>query len=125
MGVGTSPYHMHRRKELYGEDASEFRPERWLTGELENIGVGYMPFHYGPRTCLGSKCTVSRGVTRPADDCAEEFALTEAAYAIVCMIQAYPNIRLPPEITPEPVGQEKQILTIVVCSAEGCKVLLD
>lgn len=46
---------MHRSKEIYGEDANEFRPERWKGPELKNIGFGFMPFHGGPRLCLGSK----------------------------------------------------------------------
>jgi cytochrome P450 len=54
-GVGVSVYHMHRSKTLFGEDADCFRPERWLTDELDKIGWGFMPFHNGPRICLGSK----------------------------------------------------------------------
>jgi hypothetical protein len=54
----------------------------------------------------------------------EDFALTEASYGIVRILQNFPNIRLPPGLPTEPTGQEKQSLTIVVASAEGCKVLL-
>ncbi|KAL8696275.1 MAG: hypothetical protein Q9224_002882 [Gallowayella concinna] len=54
-GVGYSVYHMHRQKSLYGDDANEFRPERWGGSELSRIGWGFMPFHGGPRTCLGSE----------------------------------------------------------------------
>ncbi len=54
-GIGWSTYHMHRRKEIYGEDAEAFRPERWETDELANVGWGFMPFHGGPRMCLGSE----------------------------------------------------------------------
>ncbi len=55
-GVGYSVYHMHRQKSLYGDDAAEFRPERWEGSELDKkIGWGFMPFHGGPRICLGSK----------------------------------------------------------------------
>ncbi|KAL8825522.1 MAG: hypothetical protein Q9170_007757 [Blastenia crenularia] len=54
-GLGYSVYHMHRSKGLYGEDANEFRPERWEGSELEHISWGFMPFHGGPRICLGSK----------------------------------------------------------------------
>ena len=36
--VGTSAWVIHRNREIYGEDADEFRPERWLekgkTGDL-------------------------------------------------------------------------------------------
>jgi len=55
VGVGFLPYYMHRRKDLYGEDAMEFRPERWEGPKLANIGYGYVPFHGGPRVCLGSQ----------------------------------------------------------------------
>ncbi|KAL9601248.1 MAG: hypothetical protein Q9219_002653 [cf. Caloplaca sp. 3 TL-2023] len=54
-GVGYSVYHMHRSKSLYGPDANDFRPERWEGAELEHVGWGFMPFHGGPRLCLGSK----------------------------------------------------------------------
>ncbi|KAK5106304.1 hypothetical protein LTS08_000422 [Lithohypha guttulata] len=107
-GIGYSTYHMHRRKEYYGEDAEDFRPERWLTDELVNIGSAYVPFHSGPRICLG-----------------KDFAFTESSYAIARFVQAYPNLRLPEGTKVVPVGQEPQNLTIVVSSAEGCKVSLD
>ncbi|OCK99714.1 cytochrome P450 [Cenococcum geophilum 1.58] len=108
LGIGFSPYHMHRSKEIYGEDANEFRPERWEGQELKNIGWGFMPFHGGPRICLG-----------------KDFALTEASYGIVRILQTFPNLRLAPDLPKESTGKEKQTLTIVVASAEGCKVLLD
>ena len=54
----------------------------------------------------------------------EDFALTEASYGIVRILQTFPSLRLPPGVAVEPTGQEKQSLTIVMSSAEGCKVLL-
>ncbi|KUJ13716.1 cytochrome P450 [Mollisia scopiformis] len=106
-GIGFSPYHMHRSKDIYGEDANEFRPERWEGPQLKNIGFGFMPFHGGPRLCLG-----------------KDFALTEASYGIVRILQTFPNLRLGPDEPKVQSGQEKQTLTIVVASADGCKVLL-
>ena len=55
LNVGFVAYYMHRRKDLYGEDAMEFRPERWEGPGLRDIGWAYLPFHGGPRVCLGSK----------------------------------------------------------------------
>jgi cytochrome P450 len=46
---------MHRKIEIYGEDANQFRPERWESPELKHVGFGFMPFHGGPRLCLGSE----------------------------------------------------------------------
>lgn len=46
--VMWSLWAMHRRTDLYGEDAEEFRPERWLDeGEKKGLRVGweYMPFN--------------------------------------------------------------------------------
>ena len=48
----------------------------------------------------------------------------EASCGIVRILQAFPNLRLPPGVAKEPTGQEKQALTIVIASADGCKVLL-
>jgi hypothetical protein len=54
--VGYSIYHMHRMANLYGKNAHEFHPERWENTDLEKkVGWGFMPFHGGPRICLGSK----------------------------------------------------------------------
>jgi hypothetical protein len=52
--VQYSVYQLHRRKDIYGEDAEQFRPERW--GE-QKVGRGwdYLPFNGGPRICLGRK----------------------------------------------------------------------
>ncbi|KAL8712637.1 MAG: hypothetical protein Q9220_003168 [cf. Caloplaca sp. 1 TL-2023] len=55
----------------------------------------------------------------------KDFALMEASYTIIRVIQAFPNLRLPPGEPQYPTGQERQSLTIVVSSAEGCRVLLD
>ncbi|SPO05308.1 related to cytochrome P450 alkane hydroxylase [Cephalotrichum gorgonifer] len=109
-GVGWSTYHMHRLESVYGPDARVFRPDRWEDGELvrkAGLGAGFLDFHGGPRVCLG-----------------KDYAIMEASYAAVRILQTYPNIRLPPDIPNEPVGAERQNLTIVLSSAEGAKVLL-
>lgn len=98
---------MHRRKDIYGPDAHEFRPERWAPEEglrpgwyvdsrpcvkpyfraescpLSNLKIsianlsnrGYLPFGGGPRICLG-----------------QQFALTEASYTIVRILQEFARI---------------------------------
>jgi cytochrome P450 len=60
---------MHRRKDIYGEDALEFKPERW--NDLR-MGWDYLPFNGGPRICVG-----------------QQFALTEASYTIVRLVQEF------------------------------------
>lgn len=48
----------------------------------------------------------------------------EASCGIIRIVQTFPIIRLPPDYPSQPTGQEKQALTLVVASADGCKVLL-
>ena len=43
---------MHRRKDLWGEDANNFRPDRWIS---RKAGWEYLPFNGGPRVCLGKQ----------------------------------------------------------------------
>ncbi|KAL8647228.1 MAG: hypothetical protein Q9226_006518 [Calogaya cf. arnoldii] len=102
-GIVLVPYYMHRRKDIYGEDAMDFRPERWEGPELDDIGWAYMPFHGGPRLCLG-----------------KDFTLMEASCLIVRILQQFPNIRLPPGHAVVPTGEEKQELTVFLRSADGC-----
>lgn len=51
-----------------------------------------------------------------------DFALTEAAYTIVRLIQSFQTIKLPEDENPELVGVEKQVMTLVISIKEGCKV---
>jgi len=48
--LGYSVYVMQRRHDIWGEDADEFRPERW---EGRKLGWEFVPFSGGPRVCLG------------------------------------------------------------------------
>ncbi len=51
-----------------------------------------------------------------------DFALTEAAYTVIRLLQQFPNLCLPVDSKIEVVGVEKQTLTLVVLSTEGCMV---
>ncbi|KAF2724194.1 cytochrome P450 [Polychaeton citri CBS 116435] len=70
---GTSIYvdiHvMHRRKDIWGDDVEEWKPERF---EGRKSGWEYLPFGGGPRICLG-----------------QQFALIEASYVLIRLLQKY------------------------------------
>ncbi|KAL0937393.1 cytochrome p450 52e1 [Colletotrichum truncatum] len=70
--VRWSTFAIHRRKDLYGEDADEFRPERW---ENRRPGWEYLPFSGGPRICIG-----------------QQFALTQMSYFVVRIFQTFKSI---------------------------------
>ncbi|KAJ4147572.1 hypothetical protein LMH87_002084 [Akanthomyces muscarius] len=79
---------MHHRKDLWGDDAHEFAPERWVD---RKHGWEYLPFNGGPRICLG-----------------QQFALTEAAYVVVRTLQRYGKIE---NMDPETVTKHQYALT--------------
>ena len=60
-----------------------------------------------------------------ANNVTEDFALMEASYAVIRILQAYPNIRLAPGVPNEPVGAERQTYTIGITPADGVHVLLE
>lgn len=121
---------MHRREAIYGADANSFRPSRWEDGKLaQEAGFGFLDFHGGPRVCLGSKsavllCLIETVLLTMVVFVTEDYALMESSYATIRILQRYPDIRLPPNEPNEPLGAEKQNLSIVLTNADGVKVLL-
>jgi len=65
-------YQIHRRKDIWGEDADEFRPERW---DGRKIDWSFVPFSGGPRICLG-----------------QQYAITEASFMLVRLMQHFDAI---------------------------------
>lgn len=51
-----SAYTMHTSTEIWGPDAEEFNPERWLDGKAAGMEAFLAPFSKGSRICIGIKC---------------------------------------------------------------------
>ncbi|KAF2097814.1 cytochrome P450 [Rhizodiscina lignyota] len=68
--VGWNTYALHRRADIWGDDAHEFHPERWKAPFLPYYE--YLPFSGGPRRCLG-----------------QEFAILETSYVTVRLLQEF------------------------------------
>ena len=140
---------MHRLKELWGDDAEDFRPERWVG---RKPGWEYLPFNGGPRICLGREYSIStsnapnlpslsnprllvvlRGhatsdslpheplaMAQMADFCpTEQFALTEASYVLVRLLQRFDGIE-----NLDHVKTATHNLTLTSCPGNGVKVRL-
>ncbi|KAK3687417.1 cytochrome P450 [Podospora appendiculata] len=97
--VTIVPYTMHRRRDLFGEDAAEFRPERW---EGKKVDWGYVPFSGGPRACLG-----------------KEYALAEAGYLTVRLLQRFDRVEPVDDLIDMP-----QKVTVTLQPSKGVNVRL-
>lgn len=73
--VAYNVYAMQRNKQVFGQDADEFIPERWFKEDVKTFGWAYLPFNGGPRICLG-----------------QQFALTEASYVIARLCMTFSEI---------------------------------
>ncbi|KAF2099785.1 cytochrome P450 [Rhizodiscina lignyota] len=95
--VNMMMYAMHRRKDIWGEDALEFKPERW---ESRKLDWAFVPFSGGPRICLG-----------------QQFALTEAAYLTVRILQTFDKIEWA-----GPAGKPRKGLGLTLFPRDGVRV---
>jgi cytochrome P450 len=70
--VGISPISQNRDRDIFGEDANEFRPERWLENRDK---AGYMDTCLmtfggsGPRMCVGKNIALVRWTAEPFMNC--------------------------------------------------------
>ncbi|KNG89322.1 cytochrome P450 52A12 [Aspergillus nomiae NRRL 13137] len=97
-----SVFSMHRRTDYYGEDAETFRPERWE--EDGRHGWEYLPFNGGPRICLGRKLDAYfQGLDHKIDTSTEQYALTEASYTLVRLMQHFDAVENADPLLVEPV----------------------
>jgi cytochrome P450 len=71
-----APWAINKSEALWGPDANEFNPERWMGEGMSNTGgsksnYSYLTFLHGPRSCIGQafakaemKCLVAAVVGR-------------------------------------------------------------
>ncbi|EJC97640.1 cytochrome P450 monooxygenase [Fomitiporia mediterranea MF3/22] len=51
--LSVPTYTIHRDKEVWGEDADTFRPERWFEGDKSTMQKVFNAYSYGLRACAG------------------------------------------------------------------------
>ena len=95
--VAWHMYSMQRRRDLFGLDADVFRPERWLEPGFRP-GWAFVPFSGGPRVCIG-----------------EYFALTEAMYVVVRLVQGF-------EVERREEGAWREKFSLTCTGLGGCRV---
>jgi hypothetical protein len=53
-----------------------------------------------------------------------DFALAQAAYTVAVLVQEFPTMRIPAGEVVQRTGMEKQVTTLTVSIASGCKVVM-
>ena len=99
-GLRTSFYALHRRKDIYGEDADHFKPERWASWHPPHWA--YLPFGGGPRVCPG-----------------QQLGVTQVSYTVVRFLQVFRGIE-----NRDPVTEFVERYKITTESRNGAKVYL-
>ncbi|KDN35429.1 hypothetical protein RSAG8_11567, partial [Rhizoctonia solani AG-8 WAC10335] len=51
--VISVPSYTTNRSSVWGNDAEEFRPERWMDDHAGSFNKYFVPFSFGPRACVG------------------------------------------------------------------------
>ncbi|RAL10373.1 cytochrome P450 [Aspergillus homomorphus CBS 101889] len=70
--VHVATYALHRRRDLWGDEAEEFDPDRWIH---QKQNWKFIPFLGGPRNCIGM-----------------DLAINEATYVLIRLAQEFGSI---------------------------------
>ncbi|KAG9046265.1 hypothetical protein FS837_004762 [Tulasnella sp. UAMH 9824] len=93
---------IQRRKDLWGDDAEEYNPERWIDPErarkIASDPFMFLPFNGGPRICLG-QVSYLPSPSPPLDTnvlffLMKQFAYNEASFVLVRILQKFSRITL-------------------------------
>jgi hypothetical protein len=89
-------YVCHQRQDIWGEDAAQFRPERW---EGRKKDYSFIPFIGGPHVCIGRKynavqITQAKGVNNLTIKL-EQFALTQGALLLTKFLMLFDAMEAP------------------------------
>ncbi|KAG0326203.1 hypothetical protein BGZ99_009910 [Dissophora globulifera] len=60
--IAWSSWAMGRDTSIWGPDATNYKPARWMTGEKPSPAK-FVAFHVGPRTCLGQQFATIEAIT--------------------------------------------------------------
>lgn len=87
-----SVFLMHRRTDLWGPDAEEFDPDRFLDDRLRKYCTSnpfiFVPFNAGPRICLG-----------------QQFAYNEVSFFLVRLLQQFSSVSLATDVQTLPPAE--------------------
>ncbi|KAI4195232.1 MAG: hypothetical protein LQ350_007313 [Teloschistes chrysophthalmus] len=102
----TSFYALHRSREQWGEDADEWKPERWLKKEGDGLRKvphwTSLPFGGGPRICIGM-----------------QLGLTEVGYAVGRTVERFREVECM-----DPVWEFVEEWKLSTVSRKGARVKL-
>ncbi|KAI8803908.1 cytochrome P450 [Cladochytrium replicatum] len=95
---------LHMNPKYWGPDPEVFRPERWVSGDMENTHrYAFAPFSVGARACLGKK-----------------FSQVEFVCALT-MLNRYYTWRISPEMAEEEVRKNGTKEEIETSAREECR----
>ncbi|KAF3391860.1 Cytochrome P450 52A13 [Talaromyces pinophilus] len=100
--VASSFYALHHRKDIYGDDADTWRPERWEELKLSTLAWKFMPFGGGAHVCPG-----------------QNLAMNRVAFTVARIVVAFDSIE-----NRDPVAEFVPLYKLVTASQNGVKVAL-